>query len=222
MKKTLAVVIHARTQSTRVPNKHLRDLGNDKTLIDIAINNVLKIKNVNEKYLACHGDELKERANGKINILERSYESVKPGNAPHEIMYEHLKDVKSDYILNYNPCQPFLNIKKVQKVIDWFLNSQYESAITVRKKRNFYWDEFCKPINFKENDRLSTTAGPFLYEATHSLVFYKKEYMLKNWQLFSNTKNDPYPLIVDWDEKDFMDVDTELDFINVKNLINED
>ena len=48
--KTLAVVIHARLESTRVPKKHLRDLGDGKTLIDVAINNISKLKN---HYIIC-------------------------------------------------------------------------------------------------------------------------------------------------------------------------
>ena len=47
--KSIAVIIHARTQSTRCPNKHLRDLGDGNTLIDIAIDNVSKLTNVEEK-----------------------------------------------------------------------------------------------------------------------------------------------------------------------------
>ena len=36
--KTIAGIIHARKDSTRCPNKHLRPLG-DTTLIDIALDN---------------------------------------------------------------------------------------------------------------------------------------------------------------------------------------
>ena len=52
--KSIAVIIHARRQSTRCPDKHLRDLGDGNTLIDIAINNVNKLQNVEEKYLAVY------------------------------------------------------------------------------------------------------------------------------------------------------------------------
>ena len=55
--KSIAVIIHARTQSTRCPNKHLRDLGGGNTLIDIAINNINKL-DVDEKYLAVGEKEL--------------------------------------------------------------------------------------------------------------------------------------------------------------------
>lgn len=219
--KKLAVIIHARLESTRVPKKHLIDIGGGNTLIDIALSNVSKLKNVNEKFLAVHESELKQKIIDGVKILERDYEAVKSGNSPHHIMYKHIEKVESDYILNYNPCQPFLNIDKVQSVIDWFIDSNYESAITVRQNKNFYWDASMNPLNFKKNDRLSTTSGPFVYEATHSLVFYKKEYMLKNWQLFSNTKNDPYPIVTDFTDTEIIDLDNQLDLKIIKSLYNE-
>ena len=40
--KTLAGIIHARKDSTRCPNKHLRDL-NGTTLIDIALEKLSKL-----------------------------------------------------------------------------------------------------------------------------------------------------------------------------------
>ena len=51
--KSIAVLIHARTKSTRCPNKHLREFG-ETTLIDIALSKLGKLKNIEEKYLAVH------------------------------------------------------------------------------------------------------------------------------------------------------------------------
>ena len=208
--KTIAGIIHARKQSTRCPNKHLRPLGNT-TLIDIALDKLSKLE-LNEKYLAVYDQELKDKVIDGVKILHREYESVAPGNAPHNVMYKHLENVESDYIVNLNPCQPFLEVNKLQQVITLFKYSKPDSMITVRKNRNFFWDKNENPINFKPNDRLSTTSGPWIYEATHSLVFYKKQYMLENWGLFPNTKNNPCPFVVDWSEKELLDVDTETDF----------
>lgn len=216
--KSIAVIIHARTKSTRCPNKHLRDLGGGNTLIDIAIDKVSKLQNVEEKYLAVHEDELKVKGEGRIDILHRPYEAIAPGNAPHDIMYAHLKNVKAEYIINWNPCQPFIDIKKAQEVINHFKESEVHSGITVAKHRNWFWDAYGTPINFKKGDRLSTTTGPWVYEATHSLVMYKKEYMLENWQLFSGAQNDPAPFVINWPEEELVDVDTELDFKLVKAL----
>lgn len=222
MNKTIAIIIHARRKSTRCPDKHLRDLGDGNTLIDIAINNVYKLKNVEEKYLAVYEPELAERAKGKIDILEREYEAVAPGNAPHNIMYKHLENVKADFIINYNPCQPFLDVNKLQKIIDWYKSTDHKSAITVKQNRNFYWyPEDQSPVNFKPNDRLSTTSGPYLFEATHSLVMYEKNYMLENWELFPNLIHEPYPYLTDWSDEELVDVDEEVDFELVKTLYNK-
>lgn len=219
--KSIAVIIHARKQSTRCPNKHLRDLGDGNTLIDIALNKVSTLKNIEEKYLAAYDQELIDKAKNKVDVLYRDYEAVAPGNAPHNIMYKHLENVKADYIVNYNPCQPFLEVNKLQEIIDWFKASEHSSLITVKKERNFFWDDALTPVNFKPGDRLSTTSGPHLYTATHSLVIYKKQYMLENWQLFPNLPNQPYPYVVDWSDTELVDVDYELDFKIVKALYNE-
>ena len=208
--KTIAGIIHARKQSTRCPNKHLRPLG-DTTLIDIALDKLSKLE-LDEKYLAVYDQELKDKVIDGVKILHREYDSVAPGNAPHNIMYRHLENVKSDYIVNLNPCQPFLKVDKLQQIITLFKYSNFDSMITAKQERNFYWDDDKNPINFKPNDRLSTTTGPWINVATHSLVIYKKQYMLDNWELFPNTKHNPYPFIVDWSEKELLDVDTEIDF----------
>ncbi len=199
--KTLAAIIHARKDSTRCPNKHLRDL-NGTTLIDIALENLSKL-DVDEKYLAVYDQELKDKIIDGVEILHRDYDSVAPGNCHHSVYYKHLNNVKSEFIVNYNPCQPFLQVDKLNHCIRVFKESRMKSMITVKKNRNFFWNmsEGREPVNFQPNDRLSTTAGPWLYEATHSLVFYEKNYMLKEWELFPNTKDNPPPLIIDWSEQ---------------------
>ena len=208
--KTIAGIIHARKDSTRCPNKHLRPLGNT-TLIDVALDKLSKL-DLDEKYLAVHDQELKDKVIDGVKILHREYESVAPGNAPHNIMYKHLENVKSDYIVNLNPCQPFLEVDKLQQIITLFKYSNFDSMITAKRERNFYWDDDKNPINFKPNDRLSTTTGSWVDVATHSLVIYKKQYMLDNWELFPNIKDNPYPFVIDWSEKELLDVDTEIDF----------
>ena len=208
--KTIAGIIHARKDSTRCPNKHLRPLG-DTTLIDVALDKLSKLE-LDEKYLAVYDQELKDKVIDGVKILHREYESVAPGNAPHNVMYKHLENVESDYIVNLNPCQPFLKVDKLQQIITLFKYSNFDSMITAKRERNFYWDDDKNPINFKPNDRLSTTTGPWINVATHSLVIYKKQYMLENWELFPNTKHNPYPFVIDWSEKELLDVDTETDF----------
>ena len=69
--KTLAGIIHARKDSTRCPNKHLRDL-NGTTLIDIALEKLSRL-DLDEKYLAVYDQELKDKViDGVTNIYTES------------------------------------------------------------------------------------------------------------------------------------------------------
>ena len=45
--------------------------------------------------------------------------------------------------------------------------------------------------------------------------------MLSEWELFPNTKDNPFPLVIDWSENELIDVDTELDFKLAKLIYNE-
>ena len=126
--KTLAGIIHARKTSTRCPNKHLRDLSGT-TLIDIALEKLSKL-DVDEKYLAVYDQELKDKVIDGVKILHREYESVAPGNCPHNVMYKHLENVESDYIVNLNPCQPFLEVEELQQIITLFKYSKFESIVS--------------------------------------------------------------------------------------------
>ena len=50
--KSIAVIIHARMKSTRCPQKHLRDLGDGNTILDIALHKVSDLKNLKVKPLS--------------------------------------------------------------------------------------------------------------------------------------------------------------------------
>ena len=88
--KTIAGIIHARKDSTRCPNKHLRPLG-DTTLIDIALDKLSKLE-LDEKYLAVYDQELKDKVIDGVKMLHRDYDSVAPGNCHHSVYYKHLNN----------------------------------------------------------------------------------------------------------------------------------
>ena len=70
MNKTLAVLVHARRESTRVPDKHLRPLDTaGNCMLDTTLRKVSDIKNVNEKYLAAWDPEIIDRYVPGVDIV---------------------------------------------------------------------------------------------------------------------------------------------------------
>ena len=107
--KTISIVVNARTQSTRVPNKLLRDFAGT-CLIDILLEKIDRVDFIQEKYLATSEGVLADRLKKykTIRLLERSEAATKKGVNPLEVTFGHFKNVKTDYVLSVNPCLPFL------------------------------------------------------------------------------------------------------------------
>lgn len=212
--KKLAVVINARLESTRCPNKHIRLLG-DTTLIDLCISKVDGLFNVEEKYLAAYEPELVDRLNNyrTIKHLARSYEAVKKGQVAYSIAFEHYKNVQSDYIMTINPCQPFVKKTVYQDAINWFKKGAYSGCLSAVKERNFFFFEDGRAANFKEGDKLSSINGPAMLRCSHTFFIFKKDYFVKTGEIWSNKLGDPEPFVIP--NKGLFDVDTEEDFAYV-------
>lgn len=209
--KSIGLVINARLSSTRCPRKHLRSMGN-KTMIDICLEKVDRLKGLDEKKLAVYDKELAERViNYKtIDVLWRQKDAVERGNVKFEIAFRHYKEINTKYIMIFNPCQPLVDFKVYQDAVYWFHKCDFDGAISVNKKRGFFFTDDGVPINFKEGDPLSTQISPPILVSTFSFSFFEKEFFVKTGRLWPNKTNNPFPYIIPNDG--LIDVDTEEDF----------
>lgn len=216
--KSIGVVINARMASTRCPQKHLRILGN-KTVLDYCLEKVNKLKGVEERNLAVYDKELAELAKKyeNVNVLWRQSDAVKKGNVKFETAFRHYKEFKTDYVMIFNPCQPFLPLEVYQNAIDWFHNtSECRGAISVKRQRGFFFNEDKSPINLIPGTPLSTQISPPVYVSTFSFSFFEKKYFIENGRLWPNIKGNPYPYEIP--DEGIIDIDTEEDFAICKAL----
>ena len=218
--KNIAIVINARLQSTRCPKKHIRDLGGT-TLIDECLKKVESLQGVEEKYLATVEEELIAKLGSyfTINHLSRQHESITKGQVPFEIAFKHYEKANSDYIMIINPCQPLIDPKEYQKAIDWFKKVEHSGAVSVVKKRNYFFSEDGSPANFDMSSRLCSRSGPAMLVCSHSFMFFKKQYFIDNGVLWPNVFGDPFPYVIP--DENLFDVDTNEDFNILKKIIGE-
>ena len=120
-KKTISIVINARTQSTRVPNKLLRNFAGS-SLIDILLNKIEQVTFIDKKYLATSEQILADKIKKykTLRLLKRSPAATQKGVNPLEITFGHYKDVETNYILVVNPCLPFLSVDTLYKAFEYF------------------------------------------------------------------------------------------------------
>ncbi len=209
--KTISVMINARLQSTRLPRKLLKPFAGS-TLIEIALDKINQMDFFQNRYFAVAEDELKQLVHNYSNVrlLVRSKESVRPGYGDHKIIYEHYTKVDSEYIFWLNPCHPMLSIETVKSAASIFQKTDYNSYTSVVHTRDWLFDMDGNPLTNTENSMLSTAHSKQFYKVAHSFHIFNKAFFLKNYQVWSMKKNDPY--LIDIPENENFDADTPVQF----------
>jgi len=216
--KKIAVVVNARLNSSRCPNKHIRDLAGT-TLIDECLKKVDLLEGIQKKYLAT-GDELlieKLKKYSSVELLTRKKESYVKGQIPFRAAFEHYSRVKADYVMIINPCQPLVPVEVYQKAINWFSKCEKQGAISVVKERNYFFFEDGEIANFDKSSRLCSVSGPAMLRCTHTFMFFNKKFFVNHGSLWPNVLGDPYPFEIP--NNGLYDIDTEENFLIASNMM---
>lgn len=214
MDKKIGIYAYARKQSQRCPNKVLRPLGNT-TLCDILLD---KIKEAGGKnaFFAGYDDEFRDKAGVHgVKFVKRSLNSVLV-DEPITECQEFLKRVDFEYLLWVNPCTPFLKVETINKFLEDVKKNGYHPATAVVKRHNYFYFTQGEPVNLPESIKtLNTKTVMPLFEFANALYFFNREYFFKNGR-YCDWKQ--IRLIEINDRSEVLDVDTEDDFMIVKNM----
>ncbi len=120
----ISLVIYARLNSQRCPNKMVRPFANS-TLLDIGIKKVLSSKIIPKKniYIGVYEKKLIDIAKKyKVNIYKRSKKSAESEGFPVSKYYEFWNKIPFKNVVMLNVCSVLLDIKTIDQFIGkhWF------------------------------------------------------------------------------------------------------
>lgn len=148
--------IPARYGSKRVKHKNLR-LMNGKPLIWYAIHAAKNAKRLSEVYVNSESDVIGKLAidNG-VDFYKRDTGLATDTATSDEFNYDFIQAVKPDVLVMINPVSPLITGEDIDDVIDYFLEQEYDTVITVREEK---LQAFCnrKPVNFDPDSLLVKT-----------------------------------------------------------------
>jgi CMP-N-acetylneuraminic acid synthetase len=208
---SISILINARLQSSRLPRKLVLPFAGT-TLIDIALKKLNCMDFFAHRYFAVAEDDLKERALKftNVEILNRRPEAVLPGYGDHRIIYEHYASCDSDYIMWLNPCHPMLSLDTIRKAADYVLETKYNSYTSVVPTTDWIFDENGIAITNTQASMLSTAHSKRFYCVAHAFHVINKAFFLKDYQIWTLTKDDPH--LIEIPEEENYDVNTPLEF----------
>lgn len=231
----IILIAPVRQNSTRVRNKLTRPFG-DTALIGRALELLEKL-NFNGDFLGqktfsriavpvCRDDKTLWNLvhSYRLDVIERDRDSIKDTDDSPARIHSYLNNCDEEYVMWLNACFPFLQPSTVLRAAKYFLDHKdtIKSLSPVIRRYNQFWDiKTSSPINNKEQI-LNTSKMTGIYETSHCFFIYNREYMLENDRYWDCTPGNPYLYeLSDNFTTEFLDVDTERDFIIAEAVYNE-
>ena len=219
----ILVIIQARLNSQRIPQKMLKPIGGSN-LFEIAINKVLKSSIIPKEnfYVSVYEDELKKIATKKnVNIYNRSYESANNDNSLQKI-YEWHNKLPFKYVIKINGCSPLLKTETIDGFINKFINQKEENLFGVIETKDYYWDKTGKLTTpWPPNQTImNTKAVEITYKAAHVLYASRMD-LIKDNMFMGDFQKEGGIKLYPMDELECFDIDYEWQFKLGEKLYND-
>ena len=130
MKKV--IVIPARLDSSRLPKKVLLDL-NGKTVLQRVYEQCLKVKNVDQVYIATDSLEIKEVCDSFTNQVIITKSTHQSGT---DRIGEAISSIDCDIVINVQGDEPFIEPSLIEALVNSFSNSEISMSSAMSKINN--------------------------------------------------------------------------------------
>ena len=206
----LVAIIAVRKGSQRIHKKNLKPFC-DTTLLDIKIDQLKKIKIIDEIIVNSDWDEALQIAKTKnVSIFKRD-KYFSSSNINGSIFHKHIAEntpEKYKYIMYAPPTSPLIKIKTIENAINTFFNNNenYDSLVTTSLCKSFLWKNN-KPLNYELNNTPRTQELPDIHILNHAICINTRNNQIQNSSLVG--KN---PLLYKISNMEALDIDEFLDF----------
>jgi 3-deoxy-manno-octulosonate cytidylyltransferase (CMP-KDO synthetase) len=123
------VVIPARLNSSRLPNKVLLDLKG-KTVVQRVYEQCLKAKNIDEVYIATDSIEIQNSCKSFTQNIIMTKDTHESGT---DRIAEAVLDIECDVVINVQGDEPFIDPNLIDELANSFENSQTQMASAMHK-----------------------------------------------------------------------------------------
>ncbi|MCM1523297.1 MAG: acylneuraminate cytidylyltransferase family protein [Ruminococcus sp.] len=204
--KTVAV-IPIKMNNQRTPGKNTRPLSDGTPLIHLIQKTLLECTQIDEVYVYCSTEEIKNYLLPGVKYLKRSSQLDTAETSMNTILKCFSEDVDSDIYVLSHATAPFLSAASIEKAVNAVKSGKYDSAFSVEKMYDFFWKGNA-PLNYSlDNIPRTQDMEPFIKETSGVYVF------TGNIIREHNRRIGDSPCMVEVSEIEAIDIDTPDDFM---------
>jgi len=169
----VCIVVQARLQSERVPQKMIRPFANT-TLLDILFTKLTQLSSLppEQIYVSAYDGPIKEIVTKHgLQIFHRSKESAaEEKELPLIFEWYNKLPTQYKYVIMVSACNPLLTKETIDGFVESFIKSEDPGAFGVITKHTYYWDHATNPLtDWKDSPTMNTKYVDPVYEAAHCL-----------------------------------------------------
>ncbi|MBR2133969.1 MAG: acylneuraminate cytidylyltransferase family protein [Eubacterium sp.] len=203
--KTVAIV-PMKLNNSRLPQKNIKPFTNGKPLCHYILNTLLSIDKIDEVYVYCSNETIKNYIPDGVKYLKRSESLDTDSTKMNEVLTAFANDVPADIYVMTHTTAPFISKESIEKGIDAVASGMNDSAFAAKKLQDFLWKDG-KPFNYSLEDIPRTQDLPPLYEETSGFYIYDSSVIN---DLGRRIGQKPY--VVEVNEIESIDIDEKEDF----------
>lgn len=211
----IVAIIPARAGSKGIPNKNIRII-NGKPLIAYCIENALNSKYITETIITTDSPEIELIANYYgVNCVHRCPKLCEDAVTLDSVIYDACKDVQADYVITLQPTSPTLEYETLDKAIQFAIENNTDTLISVVNKPHLAWVEKDGKIVPDYKERLNRQYLPERYLETGAFVISKSEIVTEKTRIGQNVG------VYEISERESIDVDSFQDLMCVEQVLQE-
>lgn len=203
--KTVAIV-PMKLNNTRLPQKNTKCFTNGKPLCYYILDTLLKIKEIDEVYVYCSNESIKNYIPKDVHYLKRSKSLDTDNTKMNEVLKAFANDVPADVYVMTHTTAPFISKESIEKGLDAVLSGMNDSSFAAKKLQDFLWKDG-RPFNYSLENIPRTQDLPPLYEETSGFYIYEASVINELGRRIGQT-----PFIVEVNEIEAIDIDEKEDF----------
>lgn len=203
--KTVAV-IPMKLNNERLPNKNIKEFTNGRPLCSYILNTISNVNNIDEVYVYCSNESIRDYLPNKVKFLKRSAELDKNTSTMNEILKSFTSTISADIYVLAHATAPFVKKSSFEKCINVIKsNTDYDSAFSVKKIKEFIWKDG-RPLNYDLKNIPRTQDLPDIYCETCGFYIFKKEVIQNNRRIGDK------PYMYEVEPIETIDIDDQFDF----------
>lgn len=186
MAEKIVAFVPIKLNSQRLPHKNILPLG-DKPLCYHIFETLLKIKQIDDVYVFCSDEKIKNYIPQGVKFLKRP-KSLDTNETIGMDIYQSFKNmINANIYVLCHATSPFIKAQTISQGIDAIINDNYDSAFSCEKIQTFCWYKN-SPINYTLDYIPRTQDIEPIYVETSSFYIFTKDVIDNKRRIGKNCK----------------------------------